>query len=362
MPIFKYNLDKRSKKFTCPNCGKQTFVKYVDNETGNYLTEQYGRCDRESKCNFHNAPAKGKKCYLITFLSITSISDKAYKATNTDGNINFIPKSQVMERNGKDCWLPEWYLKNNNYQYLGNESKYFTPDEEPILNTITTAIIKPEEPSFHRLKIVDQLYNEEPVKDHLNTYLGSIFSEVEVFNAMQNYCLTGTNYYWNNATVFWQIDHKDRVHAGKIMLYDPLTGKRVKEPYNCINWMHNAIKEPDFNLNQCLFGLHRINEDYNKPIAIVESEKTAIIMSIIIPEVIWLATGSKQNLKVRLIQPLIGRKIILYPDKGEFTDWQKKANIIKEYGYKIEVSDVLETTDHKQGFDLADYYLSLRGQ
>ena len=263
-----------------------------------------------------------------------------------------------MEPTGKGCWITEWYLKENNYHYLGNESKYFTSDEESLINTITKAITTPEEPSYHSLKLVDQLYNEEPVKDNLNAYLGSVFNKVEVFNAMQNYCLTGTNYCWKNATVFWQIDHKERVHAGKIMLYDPFTGKRVKKPNNCINWIHNAIKEPNFNLKQCLFGLHLINEDHFKPIAIVESEKTAIIMSIVMPDVLWLATGSKQNLKAKLIEPLIGRKIILYPDKGEFTDWQKKASIIKEYGYKIDVSDLLELTDYVQGYDLADMYLN----
>lgn len=358
MQTFKYNLDKGSKKFICPNCYKKTFVRYVENETGNYLPDTYGRCDRESKCNFHNAPPKGKKCFLISFLSFKSISEKAYKATTEDGSIYIIPKSQVLERTGKEFFITEWHLKSNDFRYLGNVSKYFTPENEPVINTVTTAKVEPEEPSYHSLKLVDRLYNEEPVKDNLKTYLETIFSEVEVFSAMQNYYLTGTNYYWKKATVFWQMDHKEKVHAGKIMLYDPLTGKRVKEPYNCINWMHNALKEPDFNLNQCLFGLHRINEDYNKPIAIVESEKTAVIMSLIVPDVVWLATGSKQNLKVKLIQPLIGRKIILYPDKGEFKDWQKKAELIKGLGYKIEVSDLIETTDNKPGFDLADMYLN----
>ncbi|MFI0490057.1 DUF6371 domain-containing protein [Flavobacterium sp.] len=51
----------------------------------------------------------------------------------------------------------------------------------------------------------------------------------------------------------------------------------MKKPYNHINWLHNAIKVPDFSLCQCLFGLHRVNEDYQKTVAIVESEKTAIM-------------------------------------------------------------------------------------
>ena len=40
------------------------------------------------------------------------------------------------------------------------------------------------------------------------------------------------------------------------MLYDPTTGKRVKEPFNHISWVHKVIKQPEFELKQCLFGEH----------------------------------------------------------------------------------------------------------
>jgi len=56
------------------------------------------------------------------------------------------------------------------------------------------------------------------------------------------------------------------------MLYSPTTGKRVKEPFNHITWVHKALKQPDFNLKQCLFGEHLL-QDKTKPVAIVESEK-----------------------------------------------------------------------------------------
>ena len=172
---------------------------------------------------------------------------------------------------------------------------------------------------------------------------------------MQNYFVTGTNHFWNNATVFWQINNKELIQGAKIMLYDRFTGKRIKEPYNHINWLHKATKEPDFNLSQCLFGLHRINEDYLKTVAIVESEKTAIVMSILLPNFIWLATGSKGNFKLELLEPIKKRKIIVFPDKGEFDNWSKKTIELNNLGFTIVVSELIEQTDFENGFDLADY-------
>lgn len=62
------------------------------------------------------------------------------------------------------------------------------------------------------------------------------------------------------------------------MAYDPNTGERVKNPYAKITWIHQINKQWDFVLQQCLFGLHLIKENKSKTVAIVESEKTAIIM------------------------------------------------------------------------------------
>src|SRR5690606_3428834 len=133
---------------------------------------------------------------------------------------------------------------------------------------------------------------------------------------------------------------------------------RIKKPYNHINWIHKALKEPNFNLNECLFGLHRIKEDYSKSIALVESEKTALVMSIIVPNVLWLVAGRIQNIKTLLLGTLARRKIVLYTDKGEYKDWRNEAELLKKSGFKVEVSDILEDTPLKPGSDLVDYYIS----
>ena len=53
-----HSLDTSSIKFSCPKCGQKTFVRFKNNETGQYLGEKLGRCDREVKCGYFERPEK----------------------------------------------------------------------------------------------------------------------------------------------------------------------------------------------------------------------------------------------------------------------------------------------------------------
>tara|TARA_R110000744_G_scaffold36132_3_gene83565 strand:- start:129 stop:1097 length:969 start_codon:yes stop_codon:yes gene_type:complete len=280
---YKYSLDKSSKKYNCPNCNKKSFVRYWNNEIKSYLEEIYGRCDRESKCQYHHRPSTNKPLFNY---------HKVYQAPIA----TFHNKSLIVEY-GRN------FYNNNFIQYL---KRYFSLDE--IKNVILKYLI-------------------------------------------------GTSNKWDGATVFWQIDNRNNVHAGKIILYNKTTGKRVKKPYSKISWIHKTIHSPDFVLQQCLFGLHLIIENDSKIIAITESEKTAIVMSMLIPEYIWMATGSKSNLKSSLISPVKDYNIILFPDKTEFKEWNSKATEMSNKGYKISCSNLLENTNLDEGADLVDLFL-----
>ena len=61
------------------------------------------------------------------------------------------------------------------------------------------------------------------------------------------------------------------------MLYDSTTGHRTKEPRSYVSWVHTELNLVDYNLKQCLFGEHLLSDNPAKPIAIVESEKSALI-------------------------------------------------------------------------------------
>ena len=69
----------------------------------------------------------------------------------------------------------------------------------------------------------------------------------------------GTSKHWPGATVFWQVDISGRVRTGKVMLYNPENGRRIKEPHNYITWVHSLLKKENFNLRQCLFSEHLLS-------------------------------------------------------------------------------------------------------
>ena len=118
--------------------------------------------------------------------------------------------------------------------------------------------------------------------------------------------------------------------------------------------MHTTLKLPDFHLSQCLFGEHLLR-DTAKMVAIVESEKTAIIASVYLPKFIWLACGGSEGLNPDKCKCLKGRKVVLYPDIGMFDKW------LRTICERVSVSNLIETaatdSEWKAGFDLGDYLI-----
>ena len=287
-----------SSRYRCPGCDKpRTFTRYIDTETGEQLPEHVGRCNREINCEYHYTP------------------------------------KQYFEENG---------------QQLDDSSRPFKPRR-------AAKEYKAKPPSFiHSEAFKMSLAGYD--QNHFISYLNVLFDEETTSQLISRYFI-GTSKHWPGSTVFWQVDSSGKVRTGKIMLYSPSTGKRIKEPYNHITWAHSVLKQPDFNLIQCFFGEHLL-KDTSKPVAIVESEKTAVIASQHLPQFIWLAVGSLTNLSRKRCQVLQGRKVVLFPDLNGFEKWQEKAKELSGIA-SFTVSDLLEQkateTEREQGLDLADY-------
>lgn len=201
-------------------------------------------------------------------------------------------------------------------------------------------------------------------KNNFVSFLKSTFGETLTKKAVESYKI-GTSTARPGANVFWYVDDSQRVRGGKIMLYDATTGKRQ----NFFSWSHSRLKLDDFNLKLCFFGDHLLKSNPSKNVGIVESEKTAIISSLLFPDMIWLACGGKSGLNAYKFESLRNRTVFLFPDltkPGEketcFELWSKDVDRIKGIipGH-FEVSDYFESkaTDQEREscFDLADYIL-----
>jgi hypothetical protein len=280
-------------RYCCPSCQQRekTFSLYIDTETGEHIHPTVGRCNRESNCGHHYTPKQYFQDKNISF-----DTPKAYKP------------------------------------------RPVTPPQKPV--------------SFIPFEVFKASLNTTAFEtNHFVQFLINLFG-VQVASQLVSRYFIANSKHWNGATVFWQIDIQGKVRTGKIMLYSPTTGKRIKDR---TNWVHKLIGQPEFNLKQCLFGEHLLI-DKTKPVAIVESEKTAIIASAYFPDFIWLACGGLGNLSTEKCSVLKGRKVTLFPDLKGFDRWSSKAT---ELGYSI--SDLLErkATDieKQQGLDIADYLI-----
>ncbi len=193
-------------------------------------------------------------------------------------------------------------------------------------------------------------------RNNFAAWLCGVFGEEKAFELANRYNL-GSSKHWYGACVFWQVDEAGWIHAGKVMLYDADTGRRVKQPGVMVRGVHWLLGMADRKPEACLFGLHLLSEDTLRPIAVVESEKSALIGAGFVPEFTWMATGGSGNLNPEVLKPLRGRDVVLMPDLGPaFGKW-------KEVGRQagVRVSNVLEDRateqDRTAGLDIADFLL-----
>jgi len=201
--------------------------------------------------------------------------------------------------------------------YCFSCSKSFFPDfVKPEINVSISNLYRDKKqettknsPSYIHPDILQQSLKPN-ISNNLISFLLGIFDTEIVSQLIDKYRI-GTSKHWDGATVFWQIDIEGNVRTGKIMLYNANKGRREDK----ISWAHKVLKLPNFALRQCLYGEHLLHLD-TKPIAIVESEKTAIIASVYLPQFTWLASGGKAGLTKDKLEVLKGRNVNLYPDRN----------------------------------------------
>jgi Domain of unknown function (DUF6371)/CHC2 zinc finger len=220
-----------------------------------------------------------------------------------------------------------------------------------------------DETVFLPLDVVNRSLNNYKENDYA-TYLLSIF-DIETVGRLLNTFKIGTLHAVHsfvkkkyslgnltNAVIFYYIDEKDRVTFGKTMVYDSTTGKRGKGEYQTSS-LHFLLdyQKP----KHAFFGLHQLSKERFKTVRIVESENTAIVMTGLYPNYVWLATGSASNLNLSNMIDLDGRNVEIYPDRGQFESWNQLTNEFREWGFNVVISDFLEHLDVPKNYDILDW-------
>lgn len=318
---------KDSRK-TCPKCGKSnSFTLYLDGDTNQPINPIVGICNHINSCGYHYTP----KQYFIDNPPTTAARDMVPMRSTANHPPMVTATPPMVTVTSKEIGLiPLEYM---------NRSLSTGSDFVQFLRNL-----------FKNINGLNQSIDE----------------------VCDRYKLGSTK---SGDVIFWQVDINGKVRTGKIMQYNPATGKRVHNASGAIDWVHNKLKRAgtvpqDFNLRQCYFGEHLLSVHPDKTIAIVEAEKTAVITSVLMPQYIWIAAGNINGLTLDKSAVLKGRSVILFPDLSSelparptaFVQWSKRAAEIRQaYGCKVVVSDILERIasdeEKENGLDIADYLI-----
>ena len=98
--------------------------------------------------------------------------------------------------------------------------------------------------------------------------------------------------------------------------------------------------------------------------ALVESEKSALIASQFLPQYLWIATGGKNGAFNReAMSVLKNRQVLLFPALGATDYWRGKMEMMQRLGIEVSLFDFMENNatdeERKAGYDIADYLLKV---
>ncbi|MBR5149367.1 MAG: hypothetical protein IKV15_09290 [Bacteroidaceae bacterium] len=354
---------------TCPDCGRKgKFSPYIDTVTMQPVDDKRcGRCNRLSNCGYHLPPREVARTEDF-------VSRKSRERREKSDYMNCISHANLANHAKFASLHSRIVPRQHSAQPTSCEPSAMQPSRD-LRDSREEPNNQREAEEFYN-KMHRSMNQSLPWGHHLATWLRTKFLREQVDAALERYHVGGTP---DGATLWWQIDEQGRVHTGKAMQYNPLTGHRVKEQGFPVNWAHRMrlYGEPtDLIVPQCLFGEHlapllspqggkTAMPEYSplgeiEGAALVESEKTALILSLLCPDKLWLATGGKQGFKESMLQPLIGYDVEVYPDADALTDWYARAvEMNRTLGTRLHIPtwyyDLMNHDEARRaGLDLAD--------
>ena len=240
-----------------------------------------------------------------------------------------------------------WFFADNNISPFKPELNSF----KEILGTeyTYTPYVKTETKKVKELKFtIEQYQNTTKQRNHFSTFLNQHFNK----EITTPYNIRGVKSdYLKDGTLFPYINYNKDFVSAKIISYNSVTGKRIK---NHENWFHSyntILKELNVQKQSksisCFYGEHLLKGN-NKPVVIFEAEKTATIYSEYFKDIVFLATGGASNLKNKDWSFLKNRDVFLFPDNGVST-W---FDIAEKRNWYI---DTIIKNKGSKGSDAADY-------
>ena len=240
-------------------------------------------------------------------------------------------------------------------QGLNTYKDLFGVNVAPEERTFNPIIIKEAEHDFSFNDYISTTQKRNQFQIYLKGFHKQYFS-TELTN--NKYDIRGVkDGYLDDATLFPYINYDNDFLTAKIVKYNTNTGKRSKDNFSN-SWFHSyksikkdlGIKDKITKKIDCFFGEHLLAFN-NKPVVIVEAEKTAIILSYFFPNIVFLASGGLNKLEGLDYDFLANRKVYLFPDNGA-KQW---FDIAEKRGWWI--SKVLETSG-SEGNDAIDYLIT----
>ena len=288
-------------KGQCPACGRRRLSRYFDRKTGELMDDEYGRCERVNSCGYDNDPNK----------ILWSATEEPYR-----------PR----------------------------------PLPPPV-----------EKPQDYRIPMAAF---DSTFRDHsgnlLMAFLRNRFDSDAADHVLSQYCVgtyTGRRKDMHGSAFFWLINADGEVVTGHAIKYGP-DGRRDKSQSADNLWAHHAATgktASELGVPEVWFGEHLISAMPSSVVGVVESEKTAIICSILYPGMLWLATGGESKLTRKKMRLLRGRHVVLFPDAGAATSkWIELADDLSAY-FLVDGSLSVSTLASKlgrNGDDIADLAVS----
>lgn len=179
------------------------------------------------------------------------------------------------------------------------------------------------------------------------------FTEEQLLRAAERYRLGGSR---SGETVFWLIDERGRVRDG--IVGDTFASVLLKQ---------RGVLDKEWCAQHCLFGMHLLAggrpEAQPMPVAVVERPRSAVILSEVYPQFVWLATGYAAGRQLAAFLPLAGRKVVCFPSVdptgSNHLAWLEFGELLRDFGVCIKVSGLLgqkaSEAQKAQGIDLADF-------